>query len=226
MRGIKRPAAVLLAFGAAFALTPVAGAQEPVKPVVSWSGIPIFEPGATFRALVEQDTCPGGPVSFTSPGIASVKLPELTGTVGTTLGEYTATLTCKDTTEVGTLRFTVRKPYSDQFLDKAEYAPGEPIKIEVENPWKCLGAAQANSEGFVERIYLSAVDGGRKTGVATAADTPGTYLAVVSCTKGTMSNQFTIKAGPTTPPPPGNPKPKPPIVKPKGAPDTGDGSTA
>lgn len=236
MRGSRKAAAALLAFGVAFALTPAAGAQEPVKPVVSWSGMSIFDPGETFRAVVEQDTCPGGPVSFTSPGIASVKLPELIGTVGTTLGEYTATLTCKDTTEVGTLRFTIKKPYSDQFLDKAEYAPGEPIKIDVENPPRCLGSAYASSEGFVERVSLSEVGGGRKTGVATAAVTPGTYWASVSCTKGSMSNQFTIKALPTTPPPgttaprpgPTTPKQKPkaPIVKPKGAADTGGGGTA
>ena len=226
MRGIKRSAALLLAFGTAFALTPMAGAQEPVKPVFSllWDS----HPGAAFAVSIKADTCPGGPVSLTSPGFASFNLGSLSGQVVTTPGTYTATLKCKDTTEVGTTDFTIVPPRSDSFLDKAVYAPGETIRISLKDGYKCW--VPATSEGFTAPANLTQVhgDGDRVVGETTAITTPGTYTATIPCLKGgPVVNQFTIKAS-ATPPPPGTPAPKqkPPIIKPKGAPQTGGGGTA
>jgi len=232
MRGTKRSAAVLLAFGTAFALTPMAGAQEAVTPKFSFAGTN-FSPGGAFTATIEEGTCPGGPGSLTSPGFASVDLATLSGKVVTAPGAYTATLKCKDTTEAGTASFTVeapKAPRTDPFLDKAEYVPGETIRIALENGRKC--GFEASSEGFTAPAPLT-ISGGtterpRLVGEAKAGNAPGNYQATIRCINEPVVNQFTIKAGPTTPPLPGNPapKPKPPIVKPKGAPETGGGGTA
>ncbi|MEU0881220.1 hypothetical protein ABZ345_21640 [Lentzea sp. NPDC005914] len=229
MRGTRKSAAALLAFSSAFALTPMASAQEPVKPEFSFGGATVFGPGNGFTAKIEEGTCPGGPVSLTSPGFASVDLARLSGTVVTTTGQYTATLKCKDTTETGTLGFTVewlKPPRNDPFLDKAEYAPGETIRINLEFGFKCLG--EATSAGFTAPAKLANAGNGRVISETTAIATPGTYEAAIFCANNSVVNQFTIKAAPAAPPPQGTPapKPKPPIVKPKGAPQTGGGGTA
>jgi hypothetical protein len=233
MKGTKRSAAVLLAFGTAFALTPMAGAQEAVTPKFSLSGTD-FMPGSGFTVVIDAATCHGGPVSITSPGFAGrVDLAALSGTFVTASGTYTATLKCRHTTEAGTHSFTIVKPKAprtDPFLDKAEYAPGETIRIALEDGRKC--GFEASSEGFTAPAPLT-ISGGttehpRLVGEAKAVNAPGSYQATIRCINEPVVNQFTVKAQPTTPPLPGNPapKPKPPIVKPKGAPETGGGGTA
>jgi hypothetical protein len=115
----------------------------------------------------------------------------------------------------------------EQFLDKTQYAPGARIGINLTQRHEC-GILQASSEGFAAAANLTEKpvnDGFTLTGVAKAITTPGTYRATIRCRSNQFFNQFTIKAGPAAPPP-GNPKPKPPIVKPIGAADTGGGSAA
>jgi hypothetical protein len=180
---------------------------------------PVYTPGDGFAATIMEGTCPGGPVSLTSPGFASVDLATLRGKVVTAPGSYTATLRCKDTTEEGTFGFYIevpRNPSEGVFLDKEVYAPGETIKVHEQHP-SCAGQS-AVSQGFVAPAVIH--DG---YGETKAIDTPGTYVVAFWCAfPGTGYDQFTIKV--PTPPQPGNPKP--PIVKPKGAADTGGGGTA
>lgn len=168
MRRTRRPLAVLLAFGTAFALTPTAGAQAAVTP----------KPSSACAGF-----CPGGP------------------------------------------------RWPERFLDKAEYAPGETIGIDLLS-YEC-GASQATSDGFTATAQLTKGSTGNGigvhlTGTATAIAAPGTYRATIACTLfPPVTNQFTIKAAPAPgPKPQPKPKPKPPIVKPKGAADTGGGGTA
>jgi hypothetical protein len=228
MRRLKRSAAALLALGTAFALTPTAGAQEDVTPIFNF-GESVLRPAGLFKVTIQEGTCPGGPVSITSPGFAAVDLPSLTGTFVGQEGVYTATLKCKGTAKVGEQQFVLTAPappVSGSFLDKDEYAPGERIKIFLRDTHRC--GYTATSNGFTAPAELTLVRPGYSLeGATTAVATPGTYQASIPCgMTGPVVDTFTIKAAPT--PPPGNPapKPKPPIVKPKGAPDTGGGGTA
>ncbi|MDX3656939.1 hypothetical protein PV646_06425 [Streptomyces sp. ID05-26A] len=118
------------------------------------------------------------------------------------------------------------EPVAGSFLDKDEYAPGERIKIFLLDTHRC--GYTASSKGFTAPAELTLVRPGYSLeGATTAVTTPGTYQAEIPCgMTGPVVDTFTIKAKPTRPPGNPAPKPKPPIVKPKGAPDTGGGGTA
>jgi hypothetical protein len=215
MGGTKRSVAALAALAAALAVTPSAGAQEEVTPKFSLEGT--FHTGTEFFAQVEEDTCPGGPVSITSPGfVAPVDLTRRRGRFSNLVGAALATLKCKDTTKEGTFQFSLTPPPDASkgvLLDKEVYAPGETIMVHAGHP--SCEFRTALSDGFVAPAVIH--DG---YGVAKAIDTPGTYVMSLACAMtGEQYDQFTIKA-------PGKPKPTPPVVKPKGAPDTGGGGTA
>lgn len=231
MRGIKRSVAALAALAAALAVTPIAAAQEAVTPAFRLVG-KVFSPGDGFTVTITEGTCPGGPVSLTSPGFASVDLAALRGRVVTTPGSYTATLKCKDTTEVGTSQFEIQRatdPSKGTFLDKEEYAPGQTVTVYGQHPSCGGGHATAVSQGFVAPAVLDKVAShGGSYGEAKAIDTPGTYVVTLWCAfPGLQHDQFTIKVpSTTTPPAPAPPGRKPPIVKPKGPADTGGGGTA
>jgi hypothetical protein len=112
------------------------------------------------------------------------------------------------------------------FLDKAEYAPGETVKIALGPLYNC--GTEATSEGFAAPIELRPVPTAT-VGEGTAAERPGTYRAQIFCKYESLVDSFTIKAPVTTttpPPPPTTKQPKPPVKKPKGAPQTGGGGTA
>jgi hypothetical protein len=122
--------------------------------------------------------------------------------------------------------------WPSQFLDKAEYAAGETISINLMLDAEC-GVLEATSDGFTATAKLTKsphpTGAIQLYGQATAITTPGTYRATIACTSSPPAvNQFTIKAAPVPPQPSPKPKPtpKPPIVKPKGAADTGGGGTA
>ncbi|WP_439661707.1 hypothetical protein ACSHWB_09435 [Lentzea sp. HUAS TT2] len=231
MRGLTRTAVALTAFGTLFALTPAAGAQEDVTPKFSLTDRRV---GNRFYAMIEEGTCPGGPVSLTSPAIATFDLASKSGTFVNTAGSYTATLKCKDTTAEGTYSFELaeRITQPSPFLDKTEYAPGEAIDILLENGlMACKGlAGAAESPGFTApaKLHPPAHGHSRLAGETTAIDTPGTYQASIQCPDYIFVTTFAIKAGPvtTTPPTTKPPVRKPPIIKPKGAADTGGGGTA
>ncbi|MFS8096557.1 hypothetical protein LFM09_05390 [Lentzea alba] len=235
MRRTGRTLAALAAIGTTLALTPAASAQEvtPKFTLESESalGPNSFKTFTSFGVIVEEGTCPGGPASVESNGgfWTPVQLISMRGTFGKIGGTYTATLKCKDTTKAGTVTFqlTEPKPRTDPFLDKAEYAPGETITIHLDRGYKCGLDKLAHSEGFTEPAALT--PGGTSTGYdlrgrATAVDKPGTYEAKIRCLQDSVVNTFTIKPKAATPPP--GLGPKPPIVKPKGAPETGGGGTA
>ncbi|MEU0881219.1 hypothetical protein ABZ345_21635 [Lentzea sp. NPDC005914] len=163
MRRPRRPLAVLLAIGTAFALTPTASAQEALTPKFS---------------LACMGFCPGG-----------------------------------------------GPPTSErQFLDSAEYPAGGTIRINLTVMNEC-GVLEATSAGFTAPAKLTqkqGTGGYQLTGVTRAAATPGRYFAEIRCTWALIVTQFTVKVAP----PVRAPKPKPPIVKPAGSPDTGGGGTA
>jgi hypothetical protein len=232
---MKKTVVALAVLGTALALTPMASAQEEATPRFDLGFV--TAPGASFKIWIKDGTCPGGPVSITSTGFATVDLPSLSGTFVKQEGSHTATLKCKDTTKVGEIEYTLSEPAppnTDPFLDKAEYAPGEKIRIHLVHGYKCNGPA--TSPGFAapaELTQVRAPDGSPSlVGETTAGSTPGAHQATIKCLTRSITNQFTVKAPPANPPtntnPPTTTKPgaKPPVVKPKGAPQTGGGGTA
>lgn len=228
MRGRTATIALLATAGVVF--TPVASAQS--------SGFALdrteYEPGAAVHVGASiYSGCQSSQV--TSPGfVAPIDLktvggnfPTLSGegkTV-TTPGTYTAQATCRG--EVFTRTFTVKGPHPVQFsfdLDEEEYAPGAEIRISaVYLSGRCTTVA--NSPGFVAPIFLGKDPGhGPKlSGKGQAVTTPGSYVAQVECEGvAPITRAFRIK-GPDAGPGPTS-KPKPKIVKPKGAPETGGGA--
>ncbi len=234
MKGTKRSAAVLLAFGTAFALTPMAGAQEAVTPKFSLSRTD-FMPGNDFTVMIEAATCPGRAVSVTSPGFAApVDLATLSGRFGTAPGTYTATLKCKDTTEAGTAQLhhpeaegPAHRPVPRQGGVHARRddpdRPGERPEVRARSELRGLhGTGAAHDQRRNDRAPAT---GGRGQGRQRARQLPGDDPLHQRVGGQPVHDQGRADH---PPPLPGNPapKPKPPIVKPKGAPETGGGGTA
>ena len=87
----------------------------------------------------------------------------------------------------------------------------------------------SNSPGFVSRIELKQQPDGTWSGKAKAIDTPGTYQVAMLCFGTHTFQQLTIVPKAQAQPPAftaEKPKPRAPITKPKGAPQTGGGGTA
>ncbi|GHH58743.1 hypothetical protein [Lentzea cavernae] len=151
-------------------------------------------------------------------------------------GTYTAELTCKG--ETVTRDFTVVAPRPKFTLDKAEYGPGDYVTISYDVTARCEGRASSN--GFINRYSSEFAVGGPNTYVAkaNASFVPGSYTAELTCGGKQEQVPFTVVANAPAQPPAQAPvqavatKPKAgsqaksPIVKPKGAPQTGGGATA
>ena len=131
MRGTSRAAAALAA-AVALTVTPIATAAEVVP---EFEIAPLHSNwlvrGGMFTIKITSGTCPGGPDGAESAAFhRPVPSGAVEGYLGDVWGEYTATLKCKDTSQVGTAKFTVL--YTQPLhTDKAEYAPGETIRIDT-----------------------------------------------------------------------------------------------
>ncbi|GAA4529064.1 hypothetical protein [Amycolatopsis samaneae] len=163
------------------------------------------------------------------------------GTAVTTPGTYTATGTCDGKTL--TTRFTVLPHQPPSWgLYPLEVQPGGEISGGSDTITGCPGGAEgpATSPGFAEPLrWTRGGNFGRFSGTTTVITTPGKYTATLKC-KGTPiigEIQFTIIGTPPTGTPPATNVPAPgngsaqpagrtPIIKPKGAPQTGGGGTA
>jgi hypothetical protein len=224
--------AALAVLGAALAVAPSASAQEQVYPQFSLGNEnAVYPKGSEFTVTIQEGTCPGGPVSLTSPGfVAPVDLTTLRGRFIDSGGPHSATLKCKDTTIAGSAPFFLSDPDANHvaFLDKDEYAPGETIKIDGRGLPSGCRSFVATSEGFVATVQLRRDADNVPRGEGKAIDTPGSYKAWILCgLAGDRFDRFTIKVpAPTSPPTTKPPVRKPPIIKPKGAADTGGGGTA
>jgi hypothetical protein len=228
----RRTIALLAAVATAFVFTPTATAQSPsgfnldrteynIGEVIRVSARAasgcgqVTSPG--FMAPIDLHVLPGNPPALYGDGQATY-----------TPGLYTAQSTCL-AGEVVKRTFTVKNLYPSQFsfkLDKDEYDPGAEILINaVYISGRC--PSTVTSPGFAAPIYLdkNPGPGTALVGRGKAVTTPGTYTAEVKCEAAPPFTQtFKVKGGPpTTPPPSGSPKP--PIVKPRGAPQTGGGGT-
>lgn len=227
-----RTSALLAAVGMTLAVTPTATAQEgfsldrsvygPLEVVhvsaAATSGCqgPVTSNG--FEGPIELHTMPGPAPTLYGSGTA-------VGSVGT----YTAQATCRG--EVVTRTFTVRRvdpPVFTFSLDKEEYDPGAEIRIQaVLVTGRC--PSTVTSPGFAAPIVLAGNPGpgAQLAGSGKAVTTPGSYTAEVFCPGVPPFTQtFRVKGTGAQPPGPApQPQPRPKVVQPKGAPDTGGGST-
>ncbi|MEU0881221.1 hypothetical protein ABZ345_21645 [Lentzea sp. NPDC005914] len=229
MRRTLATAAVALTAAAVF--TPLAAAQQeptlklPAK--VSNGGVVTVMTGPckTFSTV----TSPGlkGPITL-EPMPGDPDRLHGSGPAVAESGTYTASLQCDSKTLTTT--FDVGALPIAWSLGPAEIEPGGTIYLQT-NIYNggCFPKSPLTSPGFAAPMKVVGGNMGRITGDTTVITTPGTYEVVLQCSDRPESDvkTFRILGDPptsTTPPPPG--KPKPPIVKPKGAPDTGGGGTA
>lgn len=193
MRGTSRAAAALAA-AVALTVTPIAAAA-PTEVTPEFEIAPRHSNwlvrGGTFTIKIVNGTCPGGPDGAESAAFhRPVPSGAVDGYLGDVWGEHTATLKCKDTSQVGTAKFTVL--YTEPLhTDKPVYTPGETIRIDAPSAG-CRD--QAGSTGFtVSPVFLRPVPT-RQIGEATAADRPGVHELTIWCNRSFVKTTFEITA--------------------------------
>ncbi|WP_156213834.1 hypothetical protein [Lentzea aerocolonigenes] len=178
-----------------------------------------LKPGQAFEVQIDQNDCPDGGMIY-SDGFREKKLLNTVhGVAGDKPGNYFATLYCSTAgTIYNSASFEiVPLTANDRFtLDKAEYAPGEQIKATAPASALCIG--NLSSTGFVAPIKLARESDQLFSGTGKTIEAPGDYVASMTCNNMTVTQNFKVTAQ--------KPKAKAPVVKPKGAPQTGGGGTA
>jgi hypothetical protein len=168
-----------------------------------------------FINLYSSDFRVGGPNTMVADASASF-VP----------GSYTAEMTCKG--ERVTRAFEVVAPADTFFLDKTVVEPGGAISVIKTKQSNC--GAIATSPGFTAPVKIEYVAGNTFIGNGKAIDASGVYQVEMTCGGKPVQQSFTIQpAAPVKPVPTAvteKPKPKAPITKPKGAPQTGGGGTS
>lgn len=240
MRRTKATAALAVLAAAVF--VPDAAAQEEPTPNLGISPRTVAI-GHVVEVYFDEKACPEGVDGVTSPGFS--------GTV-TSRGEqvfvkdvpgtYTATLKCKGTSKVGTAEFTVLERVSATFrLIPERPKPGETFRAEVDRTACPSGPFSFASTGFRDAVRPNLLEG-------VVVDTPGRHSVAIQCWLGRNlikgGGMFEIGEPDAPAPNPAVPSyraeqavnaeprhapvvsPRKPIVKPKGAPETGGGGTA
>ncbi|WP_052685593.1 hypothetical protein [Lentzea aerocolonigenes] len=219
---MKRIFATVVAVGATFAFTHAANAQEYVPLALDKAE---YLPGAPIKISADGgEGCAGQVTSkgFAAPVGLEIDPPNLQkglGTAAEQAGDYEATATCAG--KPVTVKFRVVETFYFFPDDVPVVEAGG--TIDVHRQVTALCDNPVTSKGFVEPInIIYKTEGSLRSGSGKVIDTPGTYEASMKCSGQTMTRKFTIKAKA------GQPKQqeKKPVVKPKGAPQTGGGGTA
>ncbi|MEV6243520.1 hypothetical protein [Lentzea sp. NPDC051838] len=171
-----------------------------------------LRPGQKFEVRIEEGDCPEGATLY-SDGFYPKTMHGLHGTAGFTPGKYQVRLSCGSDPVYGNsteIEILAVAPHEMFTFDKEEYAPGEKIIATAPVSANCVG--ELTSNGLVAPITLSR-EGDKMIGIGKAVDKPGTYEAAMKCGDIFTGRELTIKG-------------KAPVVKPKGAPQTGGGGTA
>jgi hypothetical protein len=223
MRGITS-AVAFAAVAAAVVTGPNAFAQEEVTPRFGLAPN-VLQMGQHFEVQPEKGTCPGGTEHTTSPGfVKPLPAGDLHGIVIDVPGRYTATLKCKGSSKTGTAEFEVtdRRATPRFRIVPDALAPGQHFEVQIEKG-DCEKGGRVVSAGF--RAPLPAGD---LHGIAVYQ--PGTYYAQLFCADHAYAGSAKFEVLAAAPSPSATPsatqKPRTPVVKPKGAPQTGGGGTA
>ncbi|MDT7786995.1 MAG: hypothetical protein QOF58_5414 [Pseudonocardiales bacterium] len=232
----RSTAAAASAVLAAAAFVPDAAAQEEPTPTVSISPATVAI-GQVVEVYFDTRTCPGGTdEGVTSPGLSgAVTSPGAQVFVTSVPGTYTATLRCKGTSKVGAAEFTVLDRVSATFrLIPERPKPGQAFRAEVDRTACPSGPFVFASTGFRDATRPNQLEG-------VVVDTPGQYSVAIQCWLGRNlvkgGGMFEIAqpdapAGEAEQATNAEPRRAPvvkqrkPIIKPKGAPQTGGGGTA
>jgi hypothetical protein len=222
MKSINSVVAVVAMAAAVVSSGQNATAQEEVTPQFKLAPN-VLAKQQWFEVQIQEGTCPGGAVGVTSPGfLAPVKAGDIHGQAGATPGTYTATLKCKGTSKTGTAEYEVldRNVRPRFVITPSTLTPGQWFEVQIEKG-DCPGGGTVHSDGFRKDLPAGDLHG-------MAADRPGKYIATLTCSGGYRgATEFEIVAPPIKPVPTTPPaKAKAPVVKPKGAPQTGGGGTA
>lgn len=222
---MKRIIAAVAAVGAAaITFTPIASAEG----ADFWLNKEVYAQGEVIDVTMSKAAnCEH---TVTSPGFKSpIGLPWETpgnwigkGYAIDTPGTYEATAICAGKPSVRKFTIEAAPTVSDFFLGADVYAPGGQITPGKPKNSDCTGPV--TSKGFTAPIELTQDIGPHWVGVGTVVNAPGTYEASMTCKSGTVIRKFEIRGGKVEPEPKQAPKPK--VVKPKGAPQTGGGATA
>lgn len=204
---------------------PFASAQDDERFTL---GKPEYQPGETINLVYDPFTltCKG---NASSPGfvgrVASDWQPGSPGTLRATAtavdlpGIYTATLVC-DGARLSR-KFVIVGTADAFFLDKTEVEAGGAISVLKTKQSNC--GQVATSAGFTAPVELVHQSANLIIGNGTAVDRAGRYEVEMVCGGQPVLQQFVVTAkAPAAP----VLKPKSPIVKPNGAPQTGGGGTA
>lgn len=232
MKLVKPIAALAGVAAAALTLTPMAAAQNTSTWELDGASVPA---GGTVVVFTDRTARCDGEV--TSPGLrAPIKFKYEAQSVWVgyglavdTPGTYDASATCGGRTTTHKLTIKPRQAGDDLLqwgFDKAEAEAGGTITVRMNRTTTCVEATAVTSPGFVAPIEFNRFDDADTvSGQGKVIDTPGTYQATMNCGGQPVTRTFTIKAkAPSAPKP--EQKPKPQVVKPKGAPQTGGGATA
>lgn len=177
-----------------------------------------LKPGQAFEIQFEKGDCGEGGTVVSTGFKAKVAPGSLHGFAADTPGKYIAEAYCTGHAYKGTAEFQIIPLHpNDTFaLDRLEYAPGEKVTASYLLEAKCVG--DLNSTGFVAPIKFRPDAPPVMVGTGKVIDTPGAYEASMTCDNTIIKRTFTVKAQ--------KPKAKAPVIKPKGAPETGGGGTA
>jgi len=176
-----------------------------------------LKPNQAFEIQFEKGDCADGGTVVSTGFRENIPEGSLHGFAGENPGKYAATAYCKGHAYKSSTEFEIVALTNDDtfYFAKSEYAPGEAITATYRVYAKCVG--DLNSTGFVAPIkFQQKAD--LRYGTGRVVDTPGSYVASMTCDNITVKQPFTVKAQ--------KPKAKAPVIKPKGAPETGGGGTA
>ncbi|MDX8051930.1 hypothetical protein SK571_21265 [Lentzea sp. BCCO 10_0798] len=227
---MRKALTTAIALSATVAFTPLATAQQQ-EPTLKMEGT--VANGRTITALAgpcktySGVTSPGldGPIVL-SPSSEDPAKGYGVGRVTAKEGTYTASVQCDGKTL--TTQFTVLPLVINWYLHPQEVEPGGTITAGGDMHTGCRASGPLESAGFAEPLrFTRGGNFGRFSGETKAITTPGTYEVVFQCAERPERGvkKFRILGTPPTTTTPPKLKPKP-VVKPKGAPETGGGSTA
>lgn len=229
---ITRAVAGIAAVAAALAFAPFASAGTNEGFVLDKAE---YQPGETIRLAYDATShCEGKASSngfvdrYSSEFVLDPPhILRATASAVQVAGKYTAEMICGGQPVSRTFEVVHAQGSDLFFLDSGEVEAGGDVSVMKTKQSVCGNVA--TSPGFTAPIELKYESQNLRIGNGKAVDVPGVYQVQMICKGQPVLQQLVVKAKALKPVPSpitAKPKAKAPIVKPKGAPQTGGGGTA